>query len=349
VSNPSPLAVFLKKVMDESNLYSRNEWEKIVGEPLDSGWLPSPEVLQKVSGVLKESGEAGQVLFDELKELMGRPLFEIAKNLPYYEGWIVAFRRINGHTLGHYMNLPLFEGFLRNFSCISWEHQRKVLYAAAEMCRRLEPFKTEATWEIASIEQNRFNKEIYIIHLERCERDADGEVMRGSTAMNAQELEPIMKNFNVAKPFDLLGKSFKVCGRSAMANVGVAIHRLKIDIKYDFSYVPPAPEAIFEKMAAAFSKMEEPNLCSEIDFDSICEAFDSQRELYGFGLDESFLDWLMKRVKELSNSLVELQKAAVSEFSERVRNPGAHYMKLVSVEKTQKLILCSNGEAIFTK
>ncbi len=140
MQKPSPFAAILRRMLDESNTFNREEWATIVNTEtwkielyVSDKAFPSAEVFRSILSVLKEDTRVPADILADYKILASKPLDEVT---PLSELALMHCEKI-GRTLNHYENVPLLHGFFRTLSTVTPEQQLEVLYDGAEMCRRL--------------------------------------------------------------------------------------------------------------------------------------------------------------------------------------------------------------------
>lgn len=122
----------LGKLIDQPGLWTRDEWNEILdlktGEIED--WLadrriPTPRQLCGVLSVARENSRTQKNNLKEWNEMALRPAEEVS-----------PLGKEFGETVRHYMVKPVFEGFMRCFSCLQPWVQEKLCYEASALCRK---------------------------------------------------------------------------------------------------------------------------------------------------------------------------------------------------------------------
>jgi hypothetical protein len=132
---PSLLAQMLTRIIDESQLLSREEWveflcgmsprltpEEVWGWEHDKS-VPSAQIMRMIVRMVEERDVSADLKRD-LGELLDKPGCEIS---PHGKDLLP--------TLGHYVQQPLLEGFLGQWGALPRARREQVLYQAADLCR----------------------------------------------------------------------------------------------------------------------------------------------------------------------------------------------------------------------
>lgn len=134
----SQFAVSLERLLDQTGLFTRDEWAQFlrISAPAISQWvndhtIPEPDRLNMILSVLRESDDVPKEILVEFDQLALRPSVEIS---PHGE-------RLDA-TLKEYMLQPLFQGFMRMYSCVPIDLKEEALYLCSETCRYLKRKRT---------------------------------------------------------------------------------------------------------------------------------------------------------------------------------------------------------------
>lgn len=137
-----PLSLFskaLRMMLDDTGLYTRNEWAEILGvkeevieEWISSDGLPTPENLRSIRRVVHEHDRTPPPILSHWEEMAKE---HGSKVHPYGQRF--------GRSVAHYMVKPILEGFMRTLRCLSPKDAEEVLLNSAEMCRTFPPFRKE--------------------------------------------------------------------------------------------------------------------------------------------------------------------------------------------------------------
>ena len=127
---PSKFVSLLRRMLDESGIFSRSEWAEYlrVSEPAISQWLndhtmPKAEHLRKIIWTLRNKDNVPKNLITEYESLLELSAHEVTPH----------FNRI-GNTLGEYVISPLVQTFLMDLKRLNPTEQEKLLLLASERC-----------------------------------------------------------------------------------------------------------------------------------------------------------------------------------------------------------------------
>ena len=132
--NASRFATVLRRLLDESGIYTRAEWAEFldVRTAAISQWvhdrtIPTPENLSRIIGELRIRTDVSKELMDQFDELAVKPSVEVTPL---------------GHrcrpTIAHYMLQPALAGLARGLSVLSLPNQEIVVARAVAHCSELE-------------------------------------------------------------------------------------------------------------------------------------------------------------------------------------------------------------------
>ena len=123
---PSPFAACLRRMLDETKLFTRKEWAKFLDYPESriADWIagkriPKPGQLWMIEQVLRESSSVSVDILQEFTAMTERPARETC---PAHAQWV-------GRTFADYLMREAVQGFLANLSAVPTRAQReKILF-----------------------------------------------------------------------------------------------------------------------------------------------------------------------------------------------------------------------------
>lgn len=189
------------------------------------------------------------------------------------------------------------------------------------------------TWIFAQVVRNLFDTDpptdpsaLYMVSM-----SLEGSAWSTTSGMSYSSFSSLLPHFGVNTPEELTGKSFQ----SQKDDPFGAINLLVLEIKNSGQYVPPTPEALWERAIESLARLEAPDY-SDVESETV---YDAYRMVFKFfSAEEDWFSWFTGQIFERSNGKVKLEKADVNEFSSRVKGP-AEYLKLVAGDREVLVIL----------